>query len=301
MLKLVLTTVLLTVLGIQIATPAQTTGPADWKRFRVTTEHFSISLPALPDVIQRGQYGTIPVGPPPFPVRKAANSYAAYADGVVYLLIYFANPKHDEQLEFFLDQQLKRNELRNADMLAPNETSENGRRVLNYQFNKYDPRKTFSYPGTLKLVDDKDRAFALLAIGKDQTDASVAQFLQSLEIGDKPSGVDVSEGASNASDVNEPPDTIVAANTASRKAMIIIRPEPHYTEAARRKKLQGSVTLRVVLSAAGKVTNVEVTSGLPDFAGSSIEAAGKIQFIPAMKDGRFVSTAVELQYNYNIY
>ena len=144
MLKLVLTTVLLTVLGIQIATPAQTTGPADWKRFRVTTEHFSISLPALPDVIQRGQYGTIPVGPPPFPVRKAGNSYAAYADGVVYLLIYFANPKHDEQLEFFLDQQLKRNELRNADMLAPNETSENGRRVLNYQFNKYDPRKTFS-------------------------------------------------------------------------------------------------------------------------------------------------------------
>src|SRR5437899_8868023 len=135
MLKLVLTTVLLTVLGIQIATPAQTTGPADWTRFRVTKEDFSISLPAPPVVIQRGQYGTIPVGPPPFPVRKAANSYAAYADGVVYLLIYFANPKHDEQLEFFLDQQLKRNELRSADMLAPNETSENGRRVLNYQFN----------------------------------------------------------------------------------------------------------------------------------------------------------------------
>src|SRR3989442_7438543 len=83
--------------------------------------------------------------------------------------------------------------------------------------------------------------------------------------------------------------------------MIIVKPEPHYTEAARRKKLQGSVTLRVVLSAAGKVTNIEVTSGLPDFAGSSIEAAGKIQFIPAMKDGRFVSTAVEPPYNYNIY
>jgi len=245
----------------------------------------------------------VPAGVPPFglPLRKAADSYAAYADGVVYLVIYFANPKHDERLEFFLDQQLNRNETRNVEMLTTNETSENGRRVLNYQFNKYDFRKASGYPGTLKLVDDKDRAFALLAIGKEQTDASVAQFLQSLEIGDKPSGVDVSEGASNASDVNEPANTIVTANTASRRAMIIVKPEPHYTEAARRKKLQGSVTLRVVLSAAGKVTNIEVTSGLPDFAGSSIEAAGKIQFIPAMKDGRFVSTAVELQYNYNIY
>ena len=195
----------------------------------------------------------MPVGIPPFglPVRKAANSYAAYQDGVVYLLIYFANPKNEERLEFFLDQQLKMSELRNAEVLTTNETSENGRRILTYQFNKYDFRKSFSYPGTLKLVGDKDRTFALLAIGKDQTDASVTQFLQSLEIADKPNGVDVGAGAGNASDVNEPADTIVAANTASRKAMIIIKPEPHYTEAARRKKLQGSVTLRAVLSASG--------------------------------------------------
>ena len=245
----------------------------------------------------------MPAGIPPFglPVRKAANSYAAYQDGVVYLLIYFANPSHEERLEFFLDEQLKRSELRNAEILATNETSENGRRVLTYQFNKYDFQKSFSYPGTLKLVDDKDRTFALLAIGKDQTDSSVAQFLQSLEMADKPGGVDVGGGASNASEVNEPANAIAAANTASRKAMIIVKPEPQYTEAARRKMLRGSVTLRAVLSASGKVTNVEVTSGLPDFAGSSIEAAGKLCFIPAVKDGRFVSTAVELQYNFNIY
>ena len=150
-------------------------------------------------------------------------------------------------------------------------------------------------------MDDKDRAFALLAIGKDQGDAAVAQFLQSLEIGDKPGGTDVGAGATNASDVNEPADTIIAPNTASRRAMVIVKPEPHYTEAARRKLLRGTVTLRAVLSASGKVTNIEVTSGLPDFAGTSIEAAGKICFIPAIKDGRFVSTAVELQYNFNIY
>lgn len=243
------------------------------------------------------------MGIPPFglPERKAANSYAAYADGVVYQLIYFANPKHEERLEFFLDQQLKTSELRGAELLAPNETSENGRRVLTYQFNRYDFRKTFSYPGTLKLVDDKDRTFALLVIGKDQADSSVAQFLQSLEVGDKPAGIDIGSGGSNASDVKESADTIVSSSAATVKAMIIAKPEPRYPEAARRKQLRGSVSLKLVLSASGKITNIEPVSGLPDFYGTSIDAAGKISFIPAMKDGRFVSTQVEVVYNFNIY
>jgi hypothetical protein len=34
---------------------------------------------------------------------------------------------------------------------------------------------------------------------------------------------------------------------------------------------------------------------------SAIEVARKIYFIPAFKDGRFVSTALELKYFFNIY
>jgi len=294
----------LTGLGFQITTTGQTpVGLADWKRFRVAGEHFSILMPALPVVTERGQYGQMPVGIPPFglPVRKAANSYAAYQDGVVYLLIYFANPKHDEQLEFFLDQQLKIRELRGVEIESSNEASENGRRALMYGFKRFDPGRKFSYPGTLKLVDDKDRAFALIAIGKDQTDASVAQFLQSLEVGDKPAGIDIGSGGSNASDVKESADTIVSSSTASTRAMIIIKPEPRYPEAARRKQLRGSVSLKLVLSASGKITNIEPVSGVSDFYGASIVAVGKICFIPAMKDGHFVSTQVEVVYNFNIY
>jgi hypothetical protein len=79
--KLALTVVLLTVLGFQITTIGQTpVGLADWKRFRVAGEHFSILMPALPVVTERGQSGQMPVGIPPFglPVRKVANSYSAY-------------------------------------------------------------------------------------------------------------------------------------------------------------------------------------------------------------------------------
>ena len=302
--KLVLTGICVTVLLLQIAAPAQTTvgGPADWKRFRVTSEHFSVSLPSLPVVIQRGQFGQMPVGIPPFglPQRKAANSYAAYADGVVYLLVYFANPKHEERLEFFRDQQLKQIELRNAEMVTANETTENGRRVLIQDFRKYDFRGIDSYAGTIKLIDDKDRAFALIAIGKDQSDPLVSQFLLSLEIADKPAGVDIGAGGSNTSEMNESAG-VISSSTVAHKAMIIVKPEPRYPEAARQKQLRGSVTLKAVLSASGKVTNIEAVSGAPDFYASSIAAVGKICFIPAMKDGQFVSTSVEVVYNFNIY
>ncbi len=81
----------------------------------------------------------MPIGIPPFglPVRKVARSYAAYADGVVYLVIYFANPKHEEPLELFLERQLSQNELRNAEIITRNETSEHNLKVEKYQFKKY--------------------------------------------------------------------------------------------------------------------------------------------------------------------
>ncbi len=90
-------------------------------------------------------------------------------------------------------------------------------------------------------------------------------------------------------------------NDVSRKVMILIKPEPTYTEDARRRELRGRVVLKAVLSAWGKVTNVQVVSGLPELAQSATEAAHKIYFIPAVKDGRFISTFVELQYNFNIF
>jgi len=140
--RLLTTTVLLTLLAALPATSAQTSGAdsIEWKRFRVADEHFSVVLPGLPVVIQRGRFGTVPVGIPPFglPVRKVARSYAAYADGVVYLVIYFANPKHEEPLEFFLERQLSQNELRNAEIITRNETSEHNLKVEKYQFKKYD-------------------------------------------------------------------------------------------------------------------------------------------------------------------
>ncbi|HYG11770.1 MAG TPA: energy transducer TonB, partial [Pyrinomonadaceae bacterium] len=88
----------------------------------------------------------------------------------------------------------------------------------------------------------------------------------------------------------------------TRKAQILSKPEPLYTEAARRNQVTGTVRLRLVLSASGQVTGITPVTKLPDgLTEKAIEAARKIGFTPAEKDGRKVSQYVTIEYNFNIY
>ena len=86
------------------------------------------------------------------------------------------------------------------------------------------------------------------------------------------------------------------------RVRVLDKPEPTYTEAARRNQVVGTIVLRAVFSSKGQVTNIQVVSGLPDGLNErAIAAAQQIRFVPAMKDGRPVSMWMELQYNFNLY
>jgi len=64
----------------------------------------------------------------------------------------------------------------------------------------------------------------------------------------------------------------------------------------------GTIVIRCVFAATGSVTNIHVVSNLPDGLDQrAIEAARGIRFMPAIKDGHFVSMWMELQYNFNLY
>jgi TonB family protein len=97
-------------------------------------------------------------------------------------------------------------------------------------------------------------------------------------------------------------DRVFNIKEVSRHAQIISRPEPLYTEEARKNQLTGTVTLRLVLNANGTVTNVVALSRLPDgLTEKAIEAARQIKFTPAEKDGHKVSQYATINYNFNIY
>lgn len=91
-------------------------------------------------------------------------------------------------------------------------------------------------------------------------------------------------------------------NEVTKKALITYKPEPPFTEWARRFGVTGVVRLRAILHSSGAMQNISVVKGLPHgLTEKAIAAARQIRFEPAQKDGRPVSQYVVLEYNFNIY
>ncbi|MFL6212068.1 MAG: TonB family protein [Pyrinomonadaceae bacterium] len=88
----------------------------------------------------------------------------------------------------------------------------------------------------------------------------------------------------------------------TKRAVITAKPTPDFTEEARKNGVTGEVLLRLVLTSSGTVTGIQPVKRLPDgLTEKAIEAAKRIQFIPAEKDGHRVSQYVVISYNFNIY
>ncbi len=82
-----------------------------------------------------------------------------------------------------------------------------------------------------------------------------------------------------------------------RKAKILAKPEPDYDKADRRKYADQVITLSAILCGSGEVTDIQVKSGPSDSVqAKAVEAARKIRFTPAEKDGEKVSTFITLLY-----
>ena len=95
---------------------------------------------------------------------------------------------------------------------------------------------------------------------------------------------------------------IFTGKEVTSKARLISKPEPQYTEDARKNQITGTVVLKVVFASSGQVTNIRTVSGLPyGLTERAIAAARLIKFVPASKDGHQVSMWMQLEYNFNLY
>jgi protein TonB len=87
-----------------------------------------------------------------------------------------------------------------------------------------------------------------------------------------------------------------------QRARLLSKPEPHYTEEARRNQIIGTVMLQAVFSSAGEVVQIRPVRTLPfGLTERAIAAARQIKFVPAVKGGRPVSVYMQLEYNFNLY
>jgi TonB family protein len=95
---------------------------------------------------------------------------------------------------------------------------------------------------------------------------------------------------------------IFTGKDVTTKARLISKPEPQYTEEARKNQITGTVVLKCVFSSGGQVTQIRTVSGLPHgLTERAIAAARQIKFVPATKDGHQVSMWMQLEYNFNLY
>jgi TonB family protein len=105
-------------------------------------------------------------------------------------------------------------------------------------------------------------------------------------------------GGGGGTDYNK----IFSGKDVNSKARVLSKPEPQYTEEARKNQVTGTVVLRAVFTSGGQVTNIRAVSGLPyGLTERAIAAARNIKFVPATKDGRAVSMYIQLEYNFNLY
>ena len=87
-----------------------------------------------------------------------------------------------------------------------------------------------------------------------------------------------------------------------QKARVLLKPEPQYTDEARRNLVTGRVVLRAVFASSGEVVQIRAVQTLPfGLTERAIAAARQIQFVPALKGGHPVSVAMQLEYNFNLY
>jgi TonB family protein len=81
----------------------------------------------------------------------------------------------------------------------------------------------------------------------------------------------------------------------------VFKPEPEYSEEARKAKYQGSVTLAIVIMPDGSTSNIRVVRplglGLDEKA---IEAVTKWKFRPSLKDGKPVAVSANVEVNFRL-
>jgi TonB family protein len=89
------------------------------------------------------------------------------------------------------------------------------------------------------------------------------------------------------------------AMSANLRPTILYKEKAKYTLEARHNRIEGTVVLNVVFTADGRITSIRVVRGLPDgLTEKAIEAALKIRFNPAVKNGAPVSVRGNIEFKF---
>lgn len=109
-------------------------------------------------------------------------------------------------------------------------------------------------------------------------------------------------GGPNGKTPNNDIDRVFRVPEVTTRARVLSKPEPQYTEEARRAQITGTIILSVVFSRGGQVIDIRAVQPLCcGLTEKAIAAARQIRFVPATREGQPVSVRMQLEYNFNLY
>ena len=248
---------------------------ASWTTYMIKDDGFSVALPELPTKQKER-------------LEKSRRKLilGSSAEGVEYL-IYVADNNPRLTLEEFIKDQTTSKPKWNLQ-------SERDLTVSGVS------GKSFVYPdkkGMVQFFATENRLYDFRAYGAAVDDARITRYFSSISFGEQKIGLDISDDEKFPAG-----ERTYKGSEVDTKIKLKSKPPPDYTDIAKSKEVRGTVVLKCVFSADGKVTNFEVIAGLPyGLTEKAIEAAKKIKFVPATKDGHNVSMWMLLEYNFNLY
>lgn len=270
---------------------------ATWKRFTGKNEELSFLMPGEASVYENS-IST-------FGLRRLERVYRSFSYGSAFLVVSYDNFKSIDDVA----SNFKKRHLDQGKMTFEREVA-----LDNFKGKQYGVA-LYELVGTVQCFVVKNHAYAVAILQANDNPVWKQYFLTSLSLiknGDN-APRDVAKGvaepqkpaANQASNLSDSGRNAIKDNAASnavfsskdgiRRAIIISKPEP----IGRQSVISGTVILRAVLSASGEVTKIRLVKGLPGgLSDDAIEAARIIRFIPARKDGRFVSQFIQIEYNF---
>ncbi len=300
--------VCLTSLFLHTAT-AQNDSP--WIEVSPSGEFFHISMPLQPkEEVERTHYGDLAVH---------GKRYESSAGGASYSVWSLVNENYQsaQSPDEYLDASA---ELIWEGLLEParDKLPEMQRVRARMTYVKELPAKPFpgreysisigELTGTTQFYTAESRIFVLLAVNSAGGVWAREKFFESFVVssnlpGPKPLDGDPVIAANKIAKAEaSDPNRVFSGRDVSQKARVLEKPEPTYTESARKFGVEGTVVLRAVFSGKGEVTNLHVMSALPHgLTRKAIDAARGIRFETAQLDGHPVSMWMQLQYNFKLY
>jgi TonB family protein len=270
------------------ASPAVQTRQAElqtWEKYTVDGERFSVSLPTVPAMTTRDTLI--------WELRKSRRerSIGAYADGAVYTIHVLENVQRKSLDDFIRD----RNRYNRWD--SSTETAVTINDIKGKQYSSSGKPVN----DTAQFFAAEGRLYEFSVVGNSPEDEGTKQFFSSIVIGKKTDGIKIRDGE------GQPFSTPSCDETASgrdvdRKVRVVMKPEPSYTELARQKQTTGTVVVKVVFSCNGSINDIRVLKELPNgLTDQAIAALKKLKYVPAVKNGKYVSMWMQLEYNFNLY